>query len=523
MEGILQKVVSIIVAVVIFFILPIYVAYEKRDDISYALALKMTTDFVENVKSKGYISSDMYADYIQKLAVTDNSYDIYLEHTAKKYNPVIYSYTDDLKTIRGKFDYNLYKNQYKNGQITIDSGSNAGTYNNLILAYDLSEKVYTQDQILATIGTNQNALADVNNLEYYRSLDYRSLPSTSNLYKLDSQSNNIYTMNQGDEFNVIIKNKNVTMASVIFNLVTFGAGSQNTTKVYVNYGGTIKAETYRNRNVNDDTANNNEKTTANTSELVNSYITDGLVALLDGEYNSGTIHSNNTEVWQDLSGAGNNAVLDGFDFNDESGWIFNGLQFTGKESISIPNIDSEEYTIEIVAKIDDTKDSNVVPLLSNINSGGLGLEYVPLNSISESSEEKGKVRFRVSYLTDTGLSDTQKVVNNNVISYNKITSISGSFGKIAIGAIGEDDAATMFTTAMLLGVNGSVNGIDFLEQYVKPATGTSFVSGGTATVGASPVTNFVGTIYSIRIYNRALTEEEINENYKIDQKKYGIK
>ena len=91
MDGILQRVVSIIIAVAIFFILPVYIAYEKRDDISYALALKITTDFVENVNSRGYISADMYNDFISELSVTQNTYDIYLEHTAKKYNPVILS------------------------------------------------------------------------------------------------------------------------------------------------------------------------------------------------------------------------------------------------------------------------------------------------------------------------------------------------------------------------------------------------------------------------------------------------
>lgn len=519
MEGMLQRVVSIIVAVVIFFILPVYVAYEKRDDISYALALKMTTDFVENVKSKGYISSDMYADYITKLAVTENSYDIYLEHTAKKYNPVIYSYTDDLKTIRAKFDYNLYKDEYKQGQITIGSGNYAGTYNNLILAYDLSEKIYTQEQILAMISTNQNALAEANNLDYYRNLDYRSLPATSNLYKLDSQANNIYTMNQGDEFNVIIKNKNITMASVIFNLVTFGAGSKNTTKVYVNYGGTIKAETYRDRVVNDDTANNNERTTANTSELVNSYITKDLVVLLNGEYNSGDSHSNTTEVWSDLSGSRNDAVLNGFAFNDESGWIYNGLQFTGNEYISIPNIDSDEITIEIVAKIDNMNVNNNIPLLTNLNNGGVGLQFVKATNTS------GNVRFDVSYRDVSALVVTDEVNNRTELKQGGVYSISGSFGKIELEASRDDDEEgnKAYTTAILLGVNGNVEGKDFRTTYLKPATGTSFVVGGNAIVGATPQTNFSGTIYSIRIYSRALTDKEIKENFEIDKVKYGIK
>ena len=519
MEGMLQRVVSIIVAVVIFFILPVYVAYEKRDDISYALALKMTTDFVENVKSKGYISSDMYSDYIKKLAVTENSYDIYLEHTAKKYNPVIYSYTDDLKTVRAKFDYNLYKDEYKSGQITIGSGNYAGTYNNLIIGYDLSEKIYTQDQILAMISTNQNALAEANNLEYYRNLDYRSLPSTSNLYKLNSESNNIYTMNEGDEFNVIIKNKNITMASVIFNLITFGASSQNTTKVYVNYGGSIKAETYRDRVVNDDTSNNNERTTANTSDLINSYITKDLVVLLNGEYNSGTIHSNNTEIWQDLSGSRNDAVLNGFAFNDESGWIFNGLQFTGNEYISIPNVDSDEITVEIVARIDDINNNAEIPLISNLNNGGVGINFI------KATEASGNIAFDVSYRNPSAAVVTQRKVNGTTIEKGKTYTFSGSFGKIALDESRDDDdeGNVAYTTALLVGVNGSVVGEDFRNAYIKPATGTQIVIGGNAIVGASPETSFTGTIYSVRVYSRALTETEIKENFAIDEKKYGIK
>ena len=195
MDGALQKIVSIIIAVVILFILPIYIAYEKRDDISYALALKITTDFVDNVNSKGYITSEMYTDYITKLAVTQNSYDVYLEHTAKKYNPVIYSYTDDLKTIRAKFDYNLYKDEFEDGQITVSDGSNAGTYNNLILAYDLSEKKYNEEQILSVISSTDRSLSINMNLEAYKNMDYRSLPAIVSIY-MPEKSAGVYTMNE---------------------------------------------------------------------------------------------------------------------------------------------------------------------------------------------------------------------------------------------------------------------------------------------------------------------------------------
>lgn len=521
MDGVLQKVFSVLIAVVILFILPVYVAYEKKDDISYALALKITTDFVDNVNSKGYITSDMYNDYIKKLAVTQNSYDVYMEHTAKKYNPVIYSYTDDLSTIRAKFDYNLYKDGYEAGQIVIEDGSNAGTYNNLILAYDLSEKKYDEKQILDVISSTDRTLTTRTSLDVYKSMDYRSLPAITSIYMPDSKTQ-VYTMNEGDEFNVIIKNKNTTMASTIYSLVTLGIASENTTRIYVNYGGTVKAEAYRDKTVIDDNTNYNPEDdvtkSENTSSLVNSYITNGLVVLLNGEYNDGTVHSNSASTWKDLSGNSNNATLSGFDFSDESGWIYNGLHFTGKEYVALDALDSSEMTIEVVVKFDSITDVDTPEqsVLSCLNNGGAGLVFNQLNSTSVS--KRGKISFDV--YTTSGENQISSVVADQIIQSNKIYSISGSIGKMDL-TLGGDEFAYE-TSAQLLGINGNVDGIPFNTTYLSPASGSKFIIGGNPYAGAGAETQFKGTIYCIRIYNRALTEEEIKENYKIDQQKYGI-
>ena len=523
MDGILQKVFSILIAVVILFILPVYVAYEKKDDISYALALKITTDFVDNVNSKGYITSDMYNDFITKLAVTQNSYDIYMEHTSKKYNPVIYSYTDDLSTIRAKFDYNLYKDEYEAGQIVISDGSNSGTYNNLVLAYDLAEKKYTEEQILDVISSIDRSLTIDTSLDMYKNIDYRNLPAITSIYMPDSNTK-VYTMNEGDEFSVIIKNKNTTMASLIYSLITFGISGENNTRIYVNYGGTVKAEAYRDKAVLDDNNNYNPEDPSNgsetTSSLVNSYITNGLVVLLNGEYNDGITHSNSSNVWKDLSGNGNNATLSGFDFNDESGWIYNGLHFTGKEYVALDNLIKSDMTIEVVVKFDTITDSDATEqsVLSCINSGGAGIVFNQLNSTSVS--KRGKFSFDV-YTKNESNPVSSVVLNDNIVQANKIYSVSGSVGKMELVLDGDKRFAEE-TTAQLLSVNGNVDGIPFNDEYLTPASGSNFTIGGNPLAGAGANTQFKGTIYCIRIYDRALTEEEIKENYKIDKQKYGI-
>ena len=62
-----------------------------------------------------------------------------------------------------------------------------------------------------------------------------------------NNENKIYTMNKGDEFNVRIRNENVTIATILFNAFTLGVGGvENNTRVYINYGGTIQEEEYRN-------------------------------------------------------------------------------------------------------------------------------------------------------------------------------------------------------------------------------------------------------------------------------------
>lgn len=254
MEDSLQRVFSIIIAVIIFFLLPLYIAFEKKDDISYSLALKITTNFANDVKNKGYLTLDMYNKFINDLAVSDNAYDITLEHVAKKYNPVIYSYTDDTyKEIAATFDYNLYKNQYESDKVIKDSYGN--TYGNLVLAYELSEERYTGDQIIRMLEEareKEESLngADITDVNEYSRMDISDISLISGLYKIDDVSSPtgksiVYPMNKGDQFTVIIRNTNTTIASVLFSTLTFGADTGNNMKVYINYGGTIQNESYR--------------------------------------------------------------------------------------------------------------------------------------------------------------------------------------------------------------------------------------------------------------------------------------
>lgn len=228
MEDIVQRVFAILMSVFMFFILPLYIAFEKKDDIAYALALKITNSFVDNVNSKGYLTLDMYDKYISELSTTGNVYDVSLEYNAKEYNPVIQVSGKDAegnKKIIETYDYLEKKDSFVDGKIDGKAAE---------LTYKLSEVKYTTQQILDLLGNSNN---------YVSSLDYGtknigSLPTVPRIYGLSDEG--VLLMNEGDQFTVVVRNTNTTVATVLFNTLTFGANAGNDTKVYINYGGTVK-------------------------------------------------------------------------------------------------------------------------------------------------------------------------------------------------------------------------------------------------------------------------------------------
>lgn len=232
MEDIIQRVFAVIFVVLVFFAMPIYMTFEKKDDISYALATKITSNFVDEVTAKGYLSESMYNDFISKLAVTGNTYDIKLEHIARKYSPVVNIYKKDnnQSSLQQTLEYQgnevseiNNKKDYKVGE-TVYSKENW----DVEVTYSMYEEFYTEKQILRYLTESS---------------------SNTKMKYQDSDEKIVYTMSVGDEFGVIVKNTNTTIATMFFNTFTFGAMSEENPRVYINYGGTIKNEEYRDFNI----------------------------------------------------------------------------------------------------------------------------------------------------------------------------------------------------------------------------------------------------------------------------------
>ena len=267
MEDTLQRVFSILISVLILFILPLYITFEKIDDISYSLALKITSNFVDNVTAKGYLTEEMYNDFVSELAVTGNVYDVKMEHVAKKYNPVYYIYGNDNNVVE-VLDYAMYAKDIRDRSKTsitvngkeypIRDNSGEELKSSIKLSYGTSEIKYSDKQIFDAFNNSENTPYSKMKETDYISMGTKDIsvkPYMYANYKLNDSGNDmvidndnkIYTMNKGDEFSVRIKNENVTLATVLFNAFTLGiGGTENNTRVYINYGGTIQEEEYKN-------------------------------------------------------------------------------------------------------------------------------------------------------------------------------------------------------------------------------------------------------------------------------------
>lgn len=207
MEDNLQTIFIYIISIVLLFIFPVYITYEKKDDISYALVLSYTQNFVDTVKNKGYITKNELTNFIAQISATGNVYDIEMEHKHQSINPIIKKVNCMDRNPDGQLVNSIYIDK-----TTYDAYTEAQK-NALYITYDKVDFLYDykiDTQIYGTQHINNVLSQDV---DYY--------------------------MNVDDSFSIIVKNRNTTLATVMYNLATIGNVDLNT-RIYVNYVGQVR-------------------------------------------------------------------------------------------------------------------------------------------------------------------------------------------------------------------------------------------------------------------------------------------
>lgn len=87
MEDTLTTIIGIGISFVLMFIFPLMTVADRGDDVSQLTVNVATSEFVNDVRVLGYITSDMYSKFINDLETTGNRYNVQLELKIKDENP----------------------------------------------------------------------------------------------------------------------------------------------------------------------------------------------------------------------------------------------------------------------------------------------------------------------------------------------------------------------------------------------------------------------------------------------------
>ena len=222
----------------------------------------------------------------------------------------------------------------------------------------------------------------------------------------------------------------------------------------------------------------NEK---NDSYTLDDYIKDGLEMNLDGIQ-----HGEDSSVWIDSSGKGNNGTINGSASFENNYLYFDGID----DYVDLGEQNYEYMTIETV--LSNYSGINRTILYNKYN-GGYELRLSSSN------------RMLFSFYLDSA--STLKSLNST---------FTKSTDKIYYAVTFDGEYAKSYLNGILISsqpISGKIYSDNTNNNHLLLGTGKN---------GNSLRYLYKGNIYSTRIYSKALTEEEIINNYLVDTKRYNI-
>lgn len=236
------------------------------------------------------------------------------------------------------------------------------------------------------------------------------------------------------------------------------------------------------------------------------YVTSDMRIQFDGlwnnKYESANVQNKSVMTWDDLSGHDNDGQLQGF--KDGYGWNDTGLVFDGDDDIVMfpGNINDGDYTIEMYVYLDDVQHSSYPRLIAE----GINYACFCLNPLTEAGTNKRYYRISIygngtldHQVMDPEIRPTGKMCQLDFVytAQNKKLRIKMTY----------DDGGTTQTVIK-----------DTSVRYnAKSVT--------TASIGRrieDTTRSLAGTYYSFILYDKTLTEEEIQRNYEVNKSRYGV-
>ena len=211
-------------------------------------------------------------------------------------------------------------------------------------------------------------------------------------------------------------------------------------------------------------------------------VQNGLIRYYNGSNNLEYSHSSSTTVWNDLSGNYDGEVK-------SSTWSTDSITLNGTNShVRIGQINNlTAVTVETFLKVNNYSTTDANQIISNYNGNGLVLQL-----------NKGVPEFSIG--------SGKKIASDETIDLGVNHTISGTY---------DGSTVKLYVDGVLKKTLASTAGIS------NPTDTTPVV------IGCNPNTTGCDThytaadIYAVRIYNRALTQNEINKNMNADRISVG--
>ncbi len=236
------------------------------------------------------------------------------------------------------------------------------------------------------------------------------------------------------------------------------------------------------------------------------YVKEGIILWYDGIYNGGIgIHtensSTNKSIWKDLSDSGNNATITASPFNANSGWTSNSFScdtgYTGQilSNSEISNVQS--FTINLTGAFDTNKDTPNFPRIFSTN-GTYTSVYEFINGLDMTIVNSNN---HINGYASNGIND-----------YSNSTSINyGPIGKVYITITYDINTKTIkvyregeIFSSQVLNKISNINVDRIAMNFARRDTTGSY------------------EYNAIRLYNRLLSEDEIQQNYKLDKSRFSL-
>ena len=233
-----------------------------------------------------------------------------------------------------------------------------------------------------------------------------------------------------------------------------------------------------------------------TSVTTEGYIQSGLILHYDGINNTGNGHSSSATSWKDLSGNGNDGAVHGGTWSDNYINLDGTDDYIEKNGITGTNT----FTVELIAKDAGTVDANYGSLFM-------------INPWSGTSTDSS-----IQVFIDRRTDSTRKPIGRIFVpktsedTYREI-SCSGYYQGSSYVISKSNSIIKFYDQGSVLGTNTQQDFIDRLNfntinfQIGRWYGNAKFV---------------MEKVYAFRIYNRALSDAEIKQNYNVDKARFGF-